>query len=494
MKCRENQSMMRAFMVRALSFSAVAALTLNPALTPVVASDYRAPRATAPVAADGQMNARPVALGIGKSMVIDLPRDIKDVLVADPKIANAVVRSAQRAYIIGAQVGQTNIVFFDSAGQQIAAYDIAVTRDLNGVRAALKQSMPNSDIQIEGVGDGVMLTGTAASPIEAQHAGDLAARLAGGADKVVNSIAVRGRDQVMLKVTLAEVQRSIIKQMGIDLSANLAYGTAIVKYSNTNPFTASNAPLVAGNAATGTFGGTGNIPSVTATLRAMESAGVVRTLAEPNLTAISGESATFISGGEFPIPTGVTCQTTTSGAIGSCVQTVSFKKFGISLNFTPVVLTEGRISLRVMTEVSEVSTENALTGGSGGTTIPSIKTRRAETTLEIPSGGAMAMAGLIQQQTKQAINGFPGLAQLPVLGTLFRSRDFVNNQTELMVLVTPYIVRAVAQKDLSRPDDGFASASDPQSDLLGSINRIYGVPGRNEPARNYRGTYGFITD
>ncbi|QDW41069.1 type II and III secretion system protein family protein [Bradyrhizobium sp. KBS0727] len=487
MKCRGDQPM-RTFVVRALSFSAVAALTLNPALTPVVAADYRP---VAPVAVDGQMNARPLSLGIGKSIVIDLPRDIKDVLVADPKIANAVVRSTQRAYIIGAAVGQTNIVFFDSAGQQIAAYDIAVTRDLNGVRAALKQALPNSDIRIEGVGDGVMLSGTAANPIDAQQANDLAARLAGGVDKVVNSIAVRGRDQVMLKVTVAEVQRSIIKQLGIDLSANLTYGTAVVKFNNANPFTANSGPLVPTNAIATSFGST---PSVTATLRAMESAGVVRTLAEPNLTAISGESATFISGGEFPIPTGVTCQTTTAGAIGQCVQTVSFKKFGISLNFTPVVLSEGRISLRVMTEVSEVSTENALTGGQGGTTIPSIKTRRAETTLEIPSGGAMAMAGLIQQQTKQAINGLPGLAQIPVLGTLFRSRDFVNNQTELMVLVTPYIVRAVAQKDLSRPDDGFAAASDPQADLLGSINRIYGVPGRVEPARNYRGSYGFITD
>jgi pilus assembly protein CpaC len=490
MKCRGNQSMMRGFVVRALSFSAVAALTLNPALTPVVASDYRAP-APAPAAADGQMNARFISLGVGKSLVIDLPRDIKDVLVADPKIANAVVRSSQRAYIIGAAVGQTNIVFFDSAGQQIAAYDIAVKRDLNGVRAMLKATLPNSDIQIEGVGDSVVLTGMAATPIEAQQAGDIAARLAGGADKVVNSIAVRGRDQVMLKVTIAEVQRSIVKQMGIDLTANMNYGTAVVKFSNTNPFTANNAPLVASNALTTSFGA---IPSVQATLRAMESAGVVRTLAEPNLTAISGESATFISGGEFPIPTGVTCQTTTSGAIGSCVQTVAFKKFGISLNFTPVVLTEGRISLRVMTEVSEVSTENSLTGGANGTTIPSIKTRRAETTLEIPSGGSMAMAGLIQEQTKQAINGLPGLAQLPVLGTLFRSRDFANKETELMVLVTPYVVRAVAQKDLSRPDDGFANASDPQADLLGSINKIYGVPGRVEPARNYRGTYGFITD
>jgi len=489
MKFGANQTKMRTFMVRALSFSAVAALTLNPALTPVVASDYRL---AAPIVADGELNARFLSLGIGKSIVVELPREIKDVLVADPKIANAVVRSSQRAYIIGAAVGQTNIVFFDAAGQQIAAYDIAVKRDLNGVRAALKQTLPNSDIQIDGIGDGVVLTGTAASPIEAQQAGDLAARLAGGADKVVNSITVRGRDQVMLKVTLAEVQRSIIKQMGIDLSASMNYGTAVVKFNNSNPFTANSAALVPTNALTTSFGST---PSVQATLRAMESAGVVRTLAEPNLTAISGESATFISGGEFPIPTGVTCQTTTSGAIGNCVQTVSFKKFGISLNFTPVVLTEGRISLRVMTEVSEVSTDNALTGGAGGTTIPSIKTRRAETTLEIPSGGAMAMAGLIQDQTKQAINGLPGMSQLPILGSLFRSRDFVNNQTELMVLVTPYIVRAVAQKDLSRPDDGFAATSDPQAELLGSLNRIYGVPGRTEPpARNYRGAYGFITD
>src|ERR1700736_819112 len=324
MECRGNQLLMRTFLVRALSFSAVAALTLNPALTPVVASDYRV---AAPVVADGQMNARFLALGIGKSIVIDLPRDIKDVLVADPKIATAVIRSAQRAYIIGAAIGQTNIVFFDSAGQQIAAYDIAVKRDLNGVRAALKQTLPNADIVIEGVGDGVVLSGTAATPIEAQQAGDLAGRLVGGADKVVNSIAVRGRDQVMLKVTVAEVARSIIKQMGIDLSGSLNYGTTVVNFNNSNPFTAYGRSLVSGNSASASFGST---PSVRATLRAMESAGVVRTLAEPNLTAISGESATFISGGEFPIPTGVTCQTSTTGAIGNCVQTVSFKKFGIS--------------------------------------------------------------------------------------------------------------------------------------------------------------------
>jgi pilus assembly protein CpaC len=487
MKCRGNQLAMRTCLVRALSFAAVAALTLNPALTPVVASE------ATPIVAVGSTKVRFLALGIGKSVIIDLPRDAKDVLVADPKIANAVIRSPQRAYIIGAAVGQTNVVFFDAEGQQIAAYDIAIKRDLNGVRSALRQILPSAGIQIEGVGEGVMLTGSVSSPIEAQQAGDLAARLVGSTDKVVNSIVVRGRDQVMLKVTVAEVRRDIVKQMGVDLSGSMNYGTAVVNFNNVNPFTASAGPLVPGNGL-GVGAITKGLPSVTATMRAMESAGVVRTLAEPNLTAISGESATFISGGEFPIPTGVTCQSTTTGAIGQCVQTVAFKKFGISLNFTPVVLTEGRISLHVMTEVSEISTENSLTGGQNGTTIPSIKTRRAETTLEIPSGGSMAMAGLIQEQTKQAVNGIPGIDSLPIFGALFRSQDFVNHETELMVLVTPYIVRAVAQKELSRPDDGFAPASDSQSTLLAQINRIYGVAARVEPVGNYQGNFGFIID
>jgi pilus assembly protein CpaC len=478
---------MRTFIVRALSFSAVVALTLNPALTPVVASDY----AATPVVVAGGQKARFLALGVGKSVVIDLPRDVKDVLVADPKIANAVIRSAQRAFIIGAAVGQTSIVFFDTDGQPIASYDIAVKRDLNGVRAALRQTLPYAGIQIEGIGEGVMLTGSVSSPIEAQQAGDLAARLVGGADKVVNSIAVRGRDQVMLKVTVAEVRRDIVKQMGVDLSASMNYGTAIVNFNNSNPFTAYGRSLVSGNAAS-VSALTKGLPSVTATMRAMESAGVVRTLAEPNLTAISGESATFIAGGEFPVPAGYSCDPVTH----VCTTQISYKKFGISLNFTPVVLTEGRISLRVMTEVSELSNDNAITLNQFGNslTVPSIKTRRAETTLEIPSGGSMAMAGLIQEQTKQAINGLPGLDQLPVLGALFRSQDFVNNQTELMVLVTPYVVRAVAQKELSRPDDGFAPASDSQSTLLAQINRIYGIYGRVEPVGSFQGNFGFIID
>jgi pilus assembly protein CpaC len=235
---------------------------------------------------------------------------------------------------------------------------------------------------------------------------------------------------------------------------------------------------------------------VNATLRAMERAGVIRTLAEPNLTAISGESANFLAGGEFPVPGGYTCDPLTK----VCQLSIQFKKFGVGLNFTPVVLSEGRISLKVMTEVSELSNENSiqLVQGNSTQTIPAIKTRRAETTVEIPSGGALAMAGMIQEQTKHQINGVPGLMQLPILGSLFKSRDYKNNQTELMVIVTPYVVRAVAQKMLSRPDDGFADPSDPQTALLGRLNRIYGTAGQSEaPAEqraNYRGKYGFILD
>jgi pilus assembly protein CpaC len=490
MASRGSRTSIRTSLISALSFSA-AALALISSLAPTAAAESETAPATTSSIPNVTPKTRFLSLCVGKSAIIDLPRDVKDVLVADPKIANAVIRSPQRAYIIGSGVGQTNVVFFDADGQQIAAYDIAIKRDLNGVRAALKQLLPAATIQAEGVGEGVMLTGSVATPIEAQQAGDVGARLVGGADKVVNSIVVRGRDEVMLKVSVAEVQRSIIKQLGIDLSANMNYGTAVVNFNNTNPFTANGGPLTSGSLVASAVNKAG-IPTVTATLRAMESAGVVRTLAEPNLTAISGESATFVVGGEFPFPTGVTCQTTAAGAVGQCAPSIAFKKFGISLNFTPVVLTEGKISLRVMTEVSEVSTDNSI--NISGVTVPSVKTRRAETTLEIPSGGSLAMAGLIQEQTKQAVNGMPGVDQIPVLGQLFRSQDYVNNQTELMVIVTPYVVRAVAQKELSRPDDGFAPSSDSQSALFAQINRIYGVPARVEQIGSYQPNFGFIID
>ena len=449
-----------------------------------------------PVSAPPQVAASDVSsqfmpLGVGKSVVIDLPGDVKDVLVADPKIANAVIRSARRAYLIGVAVGQTSVFFFDAEGRQLAGFDIAVTRDLNGIRAALWRMFPGADLQVEGLGDGLVLSGSLASPLEAQQAYDIATRLAGDS-KVVNAIAVKGRDQVMLKVTVAEVQRDIIKQLGIDLSGTAGGGTSVIDFASTNPFTAFGSSL-SNSHITGIFG---KNKLVTATLKAMERAGVIRTLAEPTLSAISGEAATFLAGGEFPIPAGLSCDTTRSPPV--CQAQIDFKKFGVSMHFTPVVLSEGRISLKVMTEVSDLSSDNALSltvpGATQNVTIPSIRVRRADSTVEIPSGGALAMAGMIQEQTKAQINGFPGLQQLPILGALFRSRDYVNRQTELMILVTPYVVRAVAAKDLSRPDDGFADSSDPSQILLGRLNRLYGIAGRIDPDRTYTGNFGFILD
>lgn len=477
-------------LIRAAVAAAIAGATL--ATMHIARAADRYPTQVIQVAAS-EATSRFVPLGIGKSVAIDLPADIKDVLVADPTIANAVVRSSRRVYMIGVKVGQTNIFFFDANGRQIAGFDIAVTRDLNGVRAALKQSMPDADIRIEGVNDGVMLTGSASSAAEAQQAFDLASRLVGDIAKVVNGITVRGRDQVMLKVTVAEVRRDVIKQLGIDLSGSFNYGGSVVNFNTQNAFSATGQTLSNSSLA-------GTMKGVTATLRAMDRAGVLRTLAEPNLTAISGETASFVAGGEFPIPNGLSCDTTKSPPV--CQAQVDFKKFGVSLVFTPIVLTEGRISLKVMTEVSDLSTDNALTlsvpGSDQTLTIPSISTRRAETTVEIPSGGSLALAGMIQEKTKSQINGVPGLMQLPILGALFKSRDYINNQTELVVIVTPYMVRAVAAKQLSRPDDGFADASDPSSTLLGSLNRIYGsAPTRSEPRHagpGYHGKYGFILD
>src|SRR3974390_2482416 len=458
-------------------------IAISGIFSPLFAADESAP--VVHVAA-GEATSRFIPLGVNKSVAVDLPGDIKDFLVGNPKIANAIIRTPRRVYILaGENPGQTTIFFFGANGRQMAGFDIAVTRDLNGVRAALHQSLPDSDIRIEGVGDSVMLSGVAATPLEAQQAYDIASKLVGDDKKVVNGMTVRGRDQVMLKVTVAEVQREVVKPLGVDLSGSVGYGSAVVNFNTDNPFVASGTAL--GNSFL-----TGSLHNVNATLKAMERAGVCRTLAEPNLTAISGETASFMAGGEFPIPQNFTCDTTKVPP--QCQTQISYKKFGVGLIFTPVVLSEGRISLKVATEVSDLSPANSIVlsqGVGSNVTIPSIRTRKAETVVEIPSGGSLAMAGMIQDQTKQAVHGIPGLMQVPILGPLLRSRENLNDQTELMVLVTPYVVRAVAQKQLSAPTDGFVDPSEGAGVLLGRFNRIYGAA---KPAGSYHGEVGFIVD
>ena len=228
--------------------------------------------------------------------------------------------------------------------------------------------------------------------------------------------------------------------------------------------------------------------SFQASIQAFERVGVARTLAEPTVTAISGESAKFLAGGSVPVPTGETC----TGVGVGCILCFGYQPYGVTLNFTPVVLSQGRIQLHVATEVTDIDNEKQIT--IAGTAVPAFRTRRNETTVELPSGGSIASAGLISTQTAQAINGVPGLMNLPILGALFRSRDYQREETELLIIVTPYIVHAVDPHDVVKPDDSFADATDPQAWLLGRVNRLYSTTGNRSRSPDYSGKVGFIND
>lgn len=474
---------------------ALAALALAASLPPAVAQTSSAARHQRS-ASGNQM----VTLGVGKSIPVELPRDARDVIVANPAIANAVVRSARRVFLIGVAVGQTNVFFIDAEGRQIAAYDIEVGRDLGGLRQTLRSIMPDANIEVRSVNDSVVVSGSVATPLEAQQAMDVAARLVGDEKKVVNAISIRGRDQVHLKVTVAEIQRTLIRQLGIRMDAfdptatvtsatgsglgnagGFVYGLLTGGRSNVNNIDPSPNTMQ--------FGSRVGNNVVTSTIRAFEENGLVRTLAEPTLTAISGEQARFTAGGEFPVPTGRDI----TGNI-----TLEFKPFGVILAFTPIVMSEGRISLRVGVEVSEINNDVTVRLASGSTgqgiNVPGLRVRRADTTVELPSGGSMVMAGLLQEQTRQAIGGLPGAMNLPILGALFRSRDYLRGQTELVVMVTPYIVRPVSANQLARPDDNYQDASDPAGMFIGRLNRIYGTAGAPAPRGRFNGPVGFIRD
>ncbi|HEX7775696.1 MAG TPA: type II and III secretion system protein family protein [Parvibaculum sp.] len=436
-------------------------------------------------------SSRSIVLGLNKAAVVELPQAARDVLVSNPAIVDAVVRTAKRTYLIGLAVGQTNAFFFDANGRQILNLEIRVERDLTGLRTALHQYFPNSNIDVQAMNDHVVLSGSVDNASDADKARDLAARYIGKPEQVLNMLSVDGKEQVMLKVTVAEMQRNVIKQLGVDLSTAADIGNFALRLSTINPFSIQGAAIgglasAAPSPSTGTEQASGfntNNTSIQSAIRAMEENGLVRTLAEPTLTAISGENAKFLAGGEFPIPVSKDLQ----GNI-----TVSYKPFGVGLAFTPVVLSEGRISLKISTEVSELTTTGAIQ--SQGLSIPGLHVRRAETTLELPSGGSLVMAGLLSDQTKQNIDGVPGVKDLPVLGQLFRSRDYQKNETELVVIVTPYIVDPTNRKNLSLPTDGYAPASDLDTALMGKLNATYGVNHDVPADRKLQGPVGFVVD
>jgi len=474
--------------------------------------------------------ARSLTLPKGKSAIVELPVDARDVVVSNPKVADVVSRSPRRMNVMGVGSGRTDATFFDAAGRAILSLDIRVDQDVDVLADTIGRVVPGAQVQVEALNDSIILSGLVQSASDADKVVRLATAYAGGdgrtGPKVLNMLSIAGKDQVMLKVRVVEMQRSVIKQLGFNLSAVLnqigepqyLLGTAFGFAANGGSLggvtggydldTTVQPEAIRVDPATGQatdavdvvrdwplatprrgVAGDPGLNRANATLQALERVGLVRTLAEPNLTAVSGESAKFLAGGEYPVPTG----RDNNGTV-----TVEFKPFGVGLGFTPVVMSGGRISLRLSTEVSELTNAGAFTLGAGSSTqlvIPALNVRRAETTVELPSGGAMMIAGLLQEKTRQSIDSLPGVMNVPVLGSLFRSRDFISGETELVIIVTPYLVDPTSPSKMQTPADGFRVASDPDAVLLGKLNKRSGPlsPGAPPPPA-YQGPVGYVIE
>ncbi len=487
----------------------LAGLTAAAAIGPVVGVTH-ANEQTITVQSSGPGVHRDVKLGLNKAIVVDLPEDAHDILVADPGVADAVTRTSRRIYLFGKAVGQTNIFVFGANGEPVVSIDLAVERDITDLERQLARFLPDSDISVEIISDNIVLTGTVRTPQDAARANQIAGIFLRGGEattrnitavgnggdaaifaerrqvsQIINLLNILGEDQVTLKVTVAEVSRQILKQFGFNTYFNGSSGQTAFQSIN---------PVGLGKALSQTAGlAQFNIGdyNIDAYVRAMEQAGVMKTLAEPTPTAISGQGASFAVGGEFQLVTGQSFDDD-----GGVVYSFETKEYGVGLQFTPVVLSAGRISLKVRTEVSEPTFEGSVTlSGArslGGITANGIRRREAETAVELPSGGSIVIAGLIRDEVRQVMGGLPGASKIPILGTLFRSRDFVRNETELVIIATPYLVRPVARNRLARPDDNLNPSSDGAGYFLNRVNRIYGQAQTDLPKGRYYGVVGFI--
>jgi pilus assembly protein CpaC len=456
---------------------------------------------SAAISATLDRSAKTLQLGVGQSVIVDLPEEAGEIYIGDPKIANAIVRSAKRVYIAGVANGQTSIFALAKDGRKIATLEVSVGRDVGELSTLLNAAIRGNDIHVRTVGDTIILTGSVASAEEAQKAFDIASGFvnetagsfsfgtagisasSGSSGRVINSLTIRGLDQVSLRVTIAEIRREIVKQLGVNMSGSGPNGN----FTLDNPFAVNGAVATS----QGMLNWVKGNQNFSATLQAFERQGVAHTLAEPTVTAVSGESAKFLAGGTVPIVSGESCTTTSTNGGCTLTPTLIQQPYGVTLNFTPVVLSQGRIQLRIATEVTDVDYSTQISFG--GVSVPGFRTRNNTTTVELPSGGSIASAGLISTQTEQAVNGLPALMNLPVLGALFRSRDYLRNETELLIVVTPYIVHAVDPSQIVRPDENFQEASDPQTWFLGRVNRIYSTSESLQPMPGYSGKIGFIT-
>ncbi|HXQ15014.1 MAG TPA: type II and III secretion system protein family protein [Caulobacteraceae bacterium] len=430
-----------------------------------------------------------LALPVGRSAVIDLPVDARDVLVSNPLIAEAVLRTPRRIYVLGLKSGVTDAMFFDAAGHRLLALNIRVDQNVSALADTINRILPGSQVKVESINDSVILTGTVTSAADADKAVRIAGATVGRPEQVLNMLSIAGEEQVMLKVRIVEMQRSVIKQLGVDWKALINQaGSAQFLLSEATTYGISGS-LLGGISASGGYNTANN--QVVGNLQAFEREGLVRTLAEPNLTAVSGEPAKFLVGGEFPVPV----DQDVTGRV-----TVAFKDYGVGLGFTPIVLSGGRIQLKLTTEVSELSQQGAfsLASTSGSTApqlvIPGLNVRRANTTVEMASGGSLMIAGLLEDKSSQDLDALPGIKDLPILGALFRSRDYLSGETELVVIVTPYLVNPVNAGQLQTPADGLQVANDHDTILLGRLNKTFNHESSAPTGRTYQGPYGYVVE
>ncbi len=406
----------------------------------------------APLHAEAVVQARAgeaIGVAAGKSQLIRAGRSYAQVLVGDPAIADVLPMPGDTVYVLGKKIGATNLTLYDARHGLIGVIDIVVGPDTAGLRAALAAALPGEKIVVRASGDGLILSGVASSAVAAERAMRLAETFAPG--KAVNFLALASPQQVLLEVRFSEMQRSTAKSLGIRTLA----------LSNSGNFSAaSGAPSESFGQIGGSFGiGAVNI---NLTLDALEQKGLITTLAQPNLIALSGETASFLAGGEFPVP--VASSTGATGGIPTI--TVAFKEFGVSLAFTPTVLADGVISMIVAPEVSAIDSNAAVR--TSGFSIPGLRTRRARTTLEMRDGESFAIAGLVGADFANSVRQVPLLGDLPILGALFRSTRFDRNETELVITVTPHIVRPVAAGVLSLPTERVRAPDEASQFLLGA--------------------------
>ena len=462
-----------------------AGLALATAMALALATGIATPAAAQPAGAAAPANDLNLSVGAGR--MVRLAGAMTDLFVANDTIADVQVRSPNQIYIFGRAAGNTTVYATDRGGRVLYSANIRVGQNLGSLDQLLDVAMPEADIRATTLNNMVLLTGSVASPADVEEAQRLVQAFVGEGTQVISRLRTATPQQVMLQVRIVEVNRSFTRSVGINLASfdnssgfvgGIGQGRAIgPQYAPTGPlFTgvtsgSAGTSVITSQAAGTTLGLAGRLfgLDLLSAVDLAENNGMATTLAQPSLTALSGETASFLAGGEFPVPI--------SSGLGSVA--IEYKAYGVGLAFTPTVLENGRISLRVRPEVSELTTEGAVRFN--GFEVPAITTRRAETTVELGSGQSFMIGGLLRNVNTSTINRAPGLGSLPIIGALFRSTSFRRAETELVIIITPYLVQPVSAGQIALPTDGYRSATDGGRILLGQEHNGRTGEARPEP-------------